>query len=76
MSWYDEESDEPGCQVVVNDEEQYAFWPADRPPPAGWAETGVRGTARECAEYVRRVWTGMRPLSLQIAMREGGDADG
>ena len=73
MNWLDEDSDEPGCQVVVNDEGQYAFWPADRTPPRGWTENGMRGTPRECAEYVRRVWTEMRPLSLQIAI---GDSVG
>lgn len=71
MSWSDMDSDEPGCQVVVNDEEQYAFWPADRTPPPGWTETGMRGTPRECAEYVDRVWTDMRPRRLRIAMDEG-----
>jgi MbtH protein len=79
MSWLDEDSDEPGCRVVVNHEEQYAFWPVDRPPPTGWSDTGVRGTPRECAAYVRRVWTDMRPLSLRIAMADAdasvGDGD-
>jgi MbtH protein len=75
MSWYDEDSDEPGCQVVVNHEAQYALWPADRRPPRGWTETGVRGTPRQCAEYVSHVWTDMRPLSVRRAMRGSGEAD-
>jgi MbtH protein len=74
VSWFDEDSDEPGCQVVVNQELQYAFWPADRPPPDGWTETGLRGTARECAQYVQEMWTDMRPLSLRVAMDRPGDA--
>lgn len=72
MNWLAEDSAEPGCQVVVNHEEQYAFWPVDLEAPAGWKPTGVHGTPRECAEYVDKVWTDMRPLSLRIAM----DGDG
>jgi MbtH protein len=75
VSWYDEDGDEPDCQVVINQEMQYAFWPADRPPPDGWTETGTCGTPRECAQYVREVWTDMRPLSLRLAMGEGGDVN-
>lgn len=75
MNWLDEESEEPGCQVVVNQEQQYAFWPADRDPPAGWSGTGMRGTPRECADFVAREWTDMRPLSLRTAMDADGDDD-
>ncbi|KNB49472.1 MbtH family protein [Streptomyces caatingaensis] len=51
--------------VVVNDEEQYSVWPADRPAPAGWHETGRHGTREECLEHIAQVWTDMRPLSLR-----------
>ena len=30
-------------KVVVNDEEQYSIWPADREAPAGWREVGPEG---------------------------------
>ena len=54
--------------VVRNDEEQYSLWPAGRPLPAGWYETGFRGTADECAAHVDEVWTDMRPRSLRDAL--------
>ena len=34
--------------VVVNDEEQYSIWPADRELPAGWRPDGFTGTEEEC----------------------------
>jgi MbtH protein len=70
MGWLDEDDDTDCCQIVVNQEEQYAFWPADRTPPEGWSPTGFRGTPRQCASYVREVWTDLRPLSLRNAMAE------
>ena len=51
--------------VVVNDEEQYAIWPATHDLPAGWQEAGRRGSRGECLAYVERVWTDMRPLSAR-----------
>jgi MbtH protein len=51
--------------VVVNHEEQYSIWPADKPIPAGWAQTGEKGTKEECLLHIKRVWTDMRPLSLR-----------
>lgn len=54
--------------VVVNDEEQYSVWLADRPCPPGWRDVGVRGSKTECLAYIDTVWTVMRPLSLRRAM--------
>ncbi|MEU6237315.1 MbtH family NRPS accessory protein [Kitasatospora sp. NPDC047058] len=51
--------------VLVNDEEQYSLWDAGRPLPAGWRETGARGTRQECLAYVDATWTDLRPLSLR-----------
>jgi MbtH protein len=51
--------------VVVNDEEQYSVWDADRPLPAGWRATGFTGTRQECLDHIDEVWTDMRPLSLR-----------
>jgi MbtH protein len=60
--------------VVINDEEQYSIWEADRPPPAGWHEVGVTGTKDECLAHIDEVWTDMRPRSLRQAMdREAAD---
>ncbi|WP_371502631.1 MbtH family NRPS accessory protein [Kitasatospora sp. NBC_00374] len=54
--------------VVRNDEEQYSTWPVDRELPAGWQETGVRGSKADCLAHIDQVWTDMRPLSLRIRM--------
>jgi MbtH protein len=75
-SWLDEDSDEPTCQVVINNEEQYSLWPVDQPVPAGWRKAGMHGTPRECAAHVREVWTDMRPLSLRVTMQQDGDTGG
>lgn len=56
--------------VVVNHEEQYSIWLADREIPAGWSDAGKRGTRAECLAHVEEVWTDMRPLSLRTRMEE------
>ena len=56
--------------VVVNDEEQYSIWLADRELPAGWKRAGKEGTKEECLAWVDEVWTDMRPLSLRRQMEE------
>jgi MbtH protein len=58
---------------VVNHEEQYSIWPAEREIPAGWREAGKTGFKEECLAYIREVWTDMRPLSLR---RQTGDTTG
>jgi len=59
--------------VVVNHEEQYSIWAADRALPAGWREAGKKGPKAECLEYIKTVWTDMRPLSLRKKM-DGSNA--
>jgi len=54
--------------VVVNHEEQYSIWLADREIPLGWREAGKHGSKAECLEYIQTVWTDMRPLSLRQEM--------
>ena len=51
--------------VVVNDEEQYSLWPADRDLPAGWRHAGFTGSEDECLAHIEEVWTDMRPASLR-----------
>ncbi|WP_234995966.1 MbtH family protein [Streptoalloteichus hindustanus] len=53
------------CRVVVNDEEQYSIWPADRENPPGWRDSGFTGTRQECLAHIDRTWTDMRPGSLR-----------
>jgi len=55
-------------KVVLNHEEQYSIWPAERENPAGWREDGTRGTKQECLSHIEEVWTDMRPLSLRKHM--------
>jgi MbtH protein len=66
----DEREDSTVYQVVVNDEEQYSIWPADRELPPGWRAVGPRGYKAECLAYIEQVWTDMRPLSLRRALGE------
>ncbi|WP_225821730.1 MbtH family protein [Streptomyces naphthomycinicus] len=53
--------------VLINAEEQYGLFPADREPPGGWRHTGFTGDERSCERYVDEHWTDMRPLSLRRA---------
>jgi MbtH protein len=64
----DEQDDVRTYRAVVNDEEQYSIWPADRELPLGWREAGRVGTKQECLDYIAEVWTDMRPLSLRKQM--------
>ena len=64
----DEDEDRTIYKVVVNAEEQYSIWPADRENPLGWTDAGMSGTKPECLAYIEQVWTDMRPKSLREAM--------
>ena len=65
MSWNDSEREDTTIyKAVVNHEEQYSIWPAHRENPLGWGDTGKSGSKAECLEYIKEVWTDMRPLSL------------
>lgn len=55
-------------KVVVNHEEQYSIWPVERENPLGWRDAGKTGKKQECLEYIKEVWTDMRPLSLRKLM--------
>ena len=57
-------------KVVINHEEQYSIWPADRENPRGWKDAGRSGGKQECLDHIEEVWTDMRPLSRQDRMRK------
>lgn len=57
-------------RVVVNHEEQYSIWPADRDAPAGWRDEGTSGSRAECLRRIEDVWTDIRPLSLRVRVQE------
>jgi MbtH protein len=64
----DDAEDTTIYKVVINHEEQYSIWPAEREPPRGWKEVGKQGLKAECLAYIKDVWTDMRPLSLRQKM--------
>jgi MbtH protein len=59
---------------VLNDEEQYSIWRAERELPAGWRGEGTRGTREECLAHIGEIWTDMRPLSLRQRMARNAAA--
>jgi len=67
------EEDNTTYKVVVNDEEQYSIWPADRENPLGWRDAGKEGPKAECLAWIQEVWTDMRPLSLRRQMDDRGN---
>jgi MbtH protein len=68
---HDEDEDQTLYKVVINLEEQYSIWPADRENPLGWKDVGKMGSKKDCLDYIAQIWTDMRPLSLRKKM----DAD-
>jgi MbtH protein len=58
--------------AVMNHEEQYSIWPADRELPQGWTAVGTPGPKAEVLAWIEQVWTDMRPKSLRDAMAAAG----
>src|SRR5688572_26514192 len=52
MGWNEEEDDRI-YKVVVNHEEQYSIWPADRENALGWNDAGKSGTKAEGLAYIK-----------------------
>lgn len=52
-------------KVVINHEEQYSLWPAHKDNPLGWTDAGKPGSKTECLDYIKNIWTDMRPKSLR-----------
>lgn len=63
-------TDDGSYKVVVNHEEQYSIWSAERELPAGWRDAGVTGSRKACLEHISKVWTDMRPSSVRKATPE------
>ncbi|MBD2432777.1 MULTISPECIES: MbtH family protein [Fischerella] len=70
--YQDDKEDTTIYKVVVNHEQQYSIWPSDRENPLGWTNVGKSGSKQECLDYIKEVWTDMRPLSLRKKMAETG----
>ena len=66
------EDDTTVYTAVVNHEEQFSIWPADRELPLGWSEAGKQGARAECLAFIESVWTDMRPKSLRDEMQQSG----
>ena len=73
MAW-DDSDDNMTYKVVLNHEEQYSIWPAERENALGWKDAGKEGSKQECLDYIKEVWTDMRPLSLRKKMEEASNA--
>lgn len=66
----EELDDQTIYKVVLNHEEQYSIWPSYRENPLGWTDAGKVGNKQECLEFIKEIWTDMRPLSLRKKMEE------
>ena len=65
-----EREDSTIYKVVMNDEEQFSIWPADRENALGWRDAGKSGSKQDCLDYIKSVWIDMRPLSLRRSMEQ------
>jgi uncharacterized protein YbdZ (MbtH family) len=65
-----DDEDKRSYKVVVNHEEQYSLWFADRENAPGWRDAGKTGSKAECLAFIEEVWTDMRPRSLRVEMEE------
>ena len=66
----DDKEDNTIYKVVVNHEEQYSIWPADRENSLGWRDARKSGSKTKCLAFIKEVWTDMRPLSLRRKMEQ------
>jgi MbtH protein len=48
-------------KVVINHEEQYSIWPAERELTERWREVGMTGGEDEVWQYLEREWRDMTP---------------
>jgi MbtH protein len=76
MSTPTDDEDDRDYVVVVNHEEQYSIWLADRPLPNGWRTAGKSGKRAECLAHIGEVWKDMRPLSLRKAVEADAANEG
>jgi MbtH protein len=62
--------------VVMNDEEQYSVWEADRELPAGWRSTGRAGSREACLAHIDEVWTDLPACGRRWTGDEQGAPSG
>jgi MbtH protein len=68
-----DDEDSRTYKVVLNDEEQYSIWPAERDNAPGWRDAGKTGSKAECLAWIDEVWTDMRPKSLRQKLAASRD---
>ncbi len=73
---HDDDDDTRIYRIVVNHEEQYSIWLAEKEIPLGWKAVGTQGSKKACLEYIAEVWTDMRPLSVRQKMKAQEDTSG
>ena len=66
----DDAQDETIYEIVVNAEQQFSLWRADRDAPPGWNYAGKRGTVAECLQFIRDLNFDVIPNR-----RPGGESD-
>jgi MbtH protein len=59
-------------RVIINGEQQYSVWPANRDLQPGWRDTGKNGTKDECLAYIDAVWLDKRPSSQRGQIDHSG----
>ncbi len=59
-------------KVVVNHEEQYSIWPADRENAVGWNDAGKRGSKADCLDWIEENWSVERTPSLRKKIKDAG----
>lgn len=62
------DDDHGSFHAVINDQEQYALWPAFRDIPPGWRSVFGEATRQEVLDYIEEHWSDMRPRDLREAM--------
>jgi MbtH protein len=51
----EEREDKTIYRVVLNHEEQYSIWPADKENALGWKDAGKSGAKAECLAYIESI---------------------
>lgn len=65
-----DEDDDEEYIALINEEEQYSIWFSWKDIPPGWKRVGPKGKKQEVLDYIKEVWTDMRPKSLRKELGE------
>ncbi|ASM71006.1 MULTISPECIES: MbtH family protein [Roseobacteraceae] len=56
-------------RVLRNSEGRFSLLHANHPIPAGWSPVGDAAGRADCLDRIGALWTDMRPLSVQEALK-------